>query len=152
MTTSRGSRAFTLVEVLVSLALLALAAVVLGAAYANTLEAHRAAAQRAGLGEPLGFLREAVLLEPDRAKVEEGGDLVLPGNRRLRWSAAVEETAVPDLFRVVVTGTAETEAGRGAEEFAQSLHLLRPTWSDAGRRDEIRQRWRDGRRAREERR
>lgn len=148
----RRAAAFTLIEVLVSLALLALAAVVLGAAYANTLEAHRAAAQRAGLGQPLEFLREAVLLEPDRLKVEAGGDIILPGNRRLRWSAEVGETAVPDLFLVVVTGTAETEAGRGTEEFAQSLHLLRPTWSDPGRRDEIRQRWRDARRAEEERR
>lgn len=148
----RRPRAFTLVEVLVSLALLGLAAVVLGAAYVNTLEAHRAAAQRAGAGNPMDFLREAVLLEPDRSRVEQGGDLVLPDNRRLRWSAAVEETMVPDLFLLVVTGTAETEAGRGAEEFGQTLHLLRPTWSDPGRRQELRQTWRDARRAREERR
>lgn len=148
----RRPAAFTLIEVLVSLALLALAAVVLGAAYANTLEAHRAAAQRAAVGQPMEFLREVVLLEPDRTKVEQGGDLILPGNRRLRWEAAVEEAPVPDLFRVVVTGTVETEPGRGSEEFAQALTLLRPTWSDAGRREEIRQRWRDARREREERR
>lgn len=135
-------RGFTLVEVLVSLAILALAAIVLGAAYVNTLEAHRAAAQRAARGAPLEFLREGVLNEPEREKIEAGGDLSLPDNRRLHWEATVEETAVPDLFRVAVTGRVEGGDLRAPEEFAHALMLLRPTWSDPQKREQIRTEWR----------
>ena len=135
-------RGFTLVEVLVSLAILALAAIVLGAAYVNTLEAHRAAAQRAARGAPLEFLREAVLNEPEREKIEAGGDLPLPDSRRLHWEATVEETAVPDLFRVELTGRMEGGDLRAPEEFAHTLLLLRPTWSDPQKREQIRTDWR----------
>ncbi|MBA3848736.1 MAG: hypothetical protein C0502_01915 [Opitutus sp.] len=135
-------RAFTLIEVLVSLALLALAAVVLGAAYANTLEAHRAAAQRAAAGAPVDFLREQILNEPEREKVERGGDLALPDNRRLRWEAKLEEAPVPDLFQVTVTFRVDGDATRPAEESAQRLMLLRPTWSDPQRREQLRADWR----------
>jgi general secretion pathway protein I len=135
-------RGFTLIEVLVSLAVLALAAIVLGAAYVNTLEAHRTAAQRAAVGTPLEFLREAILNEPEREKIEAGGDLSLPDNRRLRWEATLEASAVPDLFRVVVTGRVEGGDLRAPEEFAHTLMLLRPTWSDAQEREQIRTDWR----------
>ncbi|MBA4137914.1 MAG: hypothetical protein C0518_11400 [Opitutus sp.] len=140
---SRG--AFTLIEVLISLAILGLAAIVLGAAYANTLEAHRAIAARAAAGAPVDFLREVVLNEPERDKVEKGGDLSLPDNRRLRWEAKIEEAVVPDLFQVVIQGRVDGEANRPAEEFSQTLMLLRPTWSDASRREQLRSEWRASR-------
>lgn len=136
-------RGFTLIEVLVSLALLGLAAVVLGAAYANTLEAHRAAALRAAAGAPLEFLREPILNEPEREKVEKGGEVQLPENRRLLWQAKIEETAVPDLFAVTLSGRIDGGTGKAsAEEFAQRLMLLRPTWSDPVRREQLRSEWR----------
>lgn len=139
----RRQRAFTLIEVLVSLAILALAAIVLGAAYANTLDAHRAVAARAGAGAPVEYLREQLLNEPEREKIEKGGEVQLPENRRLRWEAEVEEVAVPDLFKVVVTGRVEGgPAGRPPEDFTRTLMLLRPTWSDPQRREQLRSEWR----------
>jgi len=136
---SRGG--FTLLEVLVGIAILAMAAVVLGAAYVNTLEAHDAVARRASAGSGIDFLREAVLNEPERVKVEAGGNLALPDNRQLTWSATVEEAPVPDLFRVMVQGRITGSAARDNEEFAQTLMLLRPTWSDAARREQLRAEW-----------
>lgn len=140
--TSRRARAFTLIEVLVALAILALAAIVLGAAYANTLGAHRTVAQRASGGSAMDFLRDQILNEPEREKVEKGGDLSLPDDRRLRWETKVEEVAVPDLFKVTVTtrtsgGTMKTE-----EEALETLMVLRPTWSDPQRREQLRSDWR----------
>lgn len=137
-------RGFTLIEVLVSLALLGLAAVVLGAAYVNTLDAHRAAAARAASGAPLEFLREPILNEPERDKIEKGGEVQLPDNRRLVWQAKVEETAVPDLFAVTVTGRVDGGLGGNtpAEDFSQRLMLHRPTWSDPTRREQLRSDWR----------
>lgn len=134
--------AFSLIEVLVSLAILALAVIVLGAAYANTLEAHRAVAARAVAGAPLDFLREQLLNEPEREKVEKGGDVQLPENRRLTWRAEIEEALVPDLFKVTVTGRIDGGTSGNPEEFTESFMLLRPTWSDPQKRETLRTEWR----------
>jgi|GEM_PF-659796 len=138
-------RGFTLIEVLAAIFVLALAAVVLGAAYANTLGAHAAVAQRALVGSNMDFLRDAVLNEPEREKVEEGGEVPLPENRQLRWEAKIEEAPVPDLFKVTVTGRVSGARPGEAEEFTQVLMLLRPTWSDPQRREQIRSEWRAAR-------
>lgn len=137
------TRAFTLIEVLISLAILGLAAVALGAAYANTLGAHHAASQRAATGHAVEFLREQILNEPDRTKVEAGGDVTLPENRRLRWEARIEEAPVPDLFVVTITG--RIDGGRAPEEMVHTLRLLRPTWSDPAERERLRSDWRASR-------
>ena len=137
--------AFTLIEVLISLAIVALAAIVLGAAYANTLGAHHAAAQRATAGHAVEFLREQVLNEPERDKVEAGGDVALPDNRRLRWEAKIEEAPVPDLFKVTLTGRIDGGASTEPEEMTHTLMLLRPTWSDPTRREQLRTEWRASR-------
>jgi len=141
-TTLRG---FTLIEVLVGLGVLALAVVALGAAYANTLGAHAAVARRAVLGSHMDFLREAVLNEPEREKVEQGGDVPLPENRQMRWEAQIEEAPVPDLFKVTITGRIMGARPGEDEEFTQVLMLLRPTWSDPQRREQIRSEWRASR-------
>ena len=132
-------RAFTLLEVLVGIAILAMAAVVLGAAYVNTMSAHAAVARRAVEGPSVEYLREAILNEPDRTKVEQGGSVPLPDGRQLQWTATLEELPVPDLFRVEVRG--RIDGGKEPEEFTQSVHFLRPTWSDPGRREQIRVQW-----------
>ncbi len=134
-----ASNAFTLLEVLVGIAILAMAAVVLGAAYVNTMSAHAAVARRAVEGPGMEYLREAILNEPDRAKVEQGGSVPLPDGRQLQWTATLEELPVPDLFRVEVRG--RIDGGKEPEEFTQAVHLLRPTWSDPGRREQIRVQW-----------
>lgn len=138
-------RAFTLIEVLISLAILGLAAVALGAAYANTLAAHAAIAQRATGGSAMDFLRDQILNEPERDKVEKGGDLALPDDRRLRWEARIEEAAVPDLFKVTVTARLSGGDLRTEVEETETLMVLRPTWSDGQRREQLRSDWRAAR-------
>lgn len=137
--------AFTLVEVLIGLAILAIAAIVLGAAYANTLGAHAAIAQRASGGSAMDFLRDTVLNEPEREKVEKGGDMSLPDDRRLRWEAKVEEVAVPDLFKVTLTTRTSGGTMKSEEEATETLMVLRPTWSDPQRREQLRSDWRAAR-------
>lgn len=132
---------FTLLEVLVGIAILAMAAVVLGAAYVNTLNAHAAVARRANAGNGMDYLREAVLNEPERDQVEQGGQRALPEGRQLQWEATVEEAAVPDLFKVTVRGRITGAATNDDEKFEQTLMLLRPTWSDAGKREQLLADW-----------
>jgi general secretion pathway protein I len=122
--------AFTLLEVLVALAIFALAAVVLGATYVNALNAYEAATRRNGYSEDLRFARMALLTEPDRDKVEEGGELDLGGGKRARWQADVASTNTVDLFSVTWTCDI-TDPGRPEPyHTTQTFLLLRPTWAD----------------------
>jgi general secretion pathway protein I len=121
---------FTLLEVLVALAIFALAAVVLGATYVNALNAYEAATRRNEYSEDLRFLRTAVLTEPDRKKVEEGGDLDLGGNKRARWRAEIAPTNTVDLFAVTWTCEITDPGRREPYRTSQTFLLLRPTWSD----------------------
>lgn len=142
---AKSRHAFTLIEVLVALAILALAAIVLGAAYANTLTAHAAVAQRAAAGNAMDFLREQVLNEPEREKVEKGGDVSLPDDRHVRWEARVEEAVVPDLFKVTLTTRTSGGTMKADEEATETIMVLRPTWSDPTKRETLRNDWRASR-------
>ena len=136
----RSSRGFTLIEVLVSLAIFALAAVVLSAAYLNVLGGYRAAGAAQQADEEWKNLRAVVLAESDREKVEEGGRLELSGDRPMTWTAKLEPTEVADLFRLTLT--AEVPGGTGGAagwQRSQVLHLLRPAWSDPAQRDQLRE-------------
>jgi prepilin-type N-terminal cleavage/methylation domain-containing protein len=134
-------RAFTLIEVLASIAILAMAAVVLGAAYVNTLNAHHAVAVRAATGHEIDYLRDALLNEPERENVEKGGQVNLPDNRRLQWDATIEEAVVPDLFKVTVHGKIFSNSPTSDDSFDETIMLLRPTWSDPAKREQLRNDW-----------
>lgn len=133
---SRHRDAFTLVEVLVSLALFALAAVALSAAYLNVIAAYReksAAQDRQTAGE---LLRIAVLTEPDRNVIENGGTIELPDRQRLNWSARIEPTTMADLFAVDLRCNV---VGRRDDEQSLRLMLYRPAWSEPGERERLRE-------------
>jgi general secretion pathway protein I len=125
-----AANGFTLLEVLVALAIFALAAVVLGATYVNALNAYEAATRRNEYSEDLRFVRTAVLTEPDRNKVEEGGELDLGGGKRARWQAEVASTNTVDLFSVTWTCAITDPSRHEPYHASQTFLLLRPTWSD----------------------
>ena len=125
-----AAHGFTLLEVLVALAIFALAAVVLGATYVNALNAYEAATRRNGYSEDLRFARMAMLTEPDRNKVEEGGQLDLGSGKRARWQADVAATNTVDLFSVTWTCDITDSTRPEPYRTSQTFLLLRPTWSD----------------------
>ena len=131
------ARAFTLLEVLVALAIFAMAAVVLGATYVNALNAYEAVARRNEFGADLQFVRAALLTEPDRSKVEEGGDFDLGGSKRAHWNAEITATDTVDLFSVAWTCEITDPARREPFRTTQTYLLLRPTWSDPVERTKL---------------
>ena len=131
--------AFTLIEVLVSLAIFALAAVVLGATYVNVLSSYDAVSRRNQHEQDVRFLRAAVLGESDRKIVEAGGDLPLPELRTGHWEAKIEEAGVADLFRVSFRCEIRDPARAQPWEQEEIFMLLRPGWSDPVLRDKLRQ-------------
>jgi len=130
---------FTLIEVLVALAIFALAAVVLGAAYVNILTSYDAVSRRSEHEQELRWVRAAVMAEPDREVVEKGGTLALPDQRAVQWTAVVEPAPVADLFRVRFR--CEIPVPARAEPWVREevFFLLRPTWSDPAERERLRQ-------------
>jgi general secretion pathway protein I len=133
-------RAFTLVEVLVSLAILALAAVALGGAYLNLIVAEDKIRRRDAAQDDLHWARVALLGEPERAKVEQGGDVILPDGRTARWRATITATEVSDLFDVALEMDAPPPDNAGGDlvQASQLLRLLRPTWSTEAEREQKR--------------
>ena len=129
--------AFTLIEVLVSLGIFALAAVVLGAAYVNVLLNYhllqRPEVDRSGMA----IARAALLVEPDRAQAERGGEMPLADGGTLRWETTIEETQVADLFEVELAWEIAAVGRTRPHLERERLLLLRPTWSTEDQREKL---------------
>jgi general secretion pathway protein I len=95
-------RAFTLVEVLVSLAIFALAAVSLGAAYSNVLLSRQTLRIDEQSLEDRARVIGAMLEAPNYDDVVTGGEVNLPGDRTASWKGEIEATPVSDLFKVTI--------------------------------------------------
>lgn len=137
------NRAFTIIEVLAALAIFAMAAIVLGAAYVNVLNGYAHAERATKVDADLRFAREILFRQADLEKVEEGDEFETADGRRVIWKAVVEPTLVADLFEVefeveLIGG----QTGEG-EVFTERFRLLRPTWSEDNDRDQLRQEARD---------
>ena len=132
-------RGFTLIEVLMSLAIFALAAVSLGAAYSNVLLGRLALKQDEQRLDDLARCRAALLETPGFDDVEAGGEIHLPGERTARWKGKIEATAVSDLFAVQLTCEIQAvKDGDYGDEINETRMLLRPTWSIPSDRQKIR--------------
>lgn len=129
---------FTLIEVLLALALFSISVVVLASAYINVLFGLESVRVDRVLEQEMAFVRSVVLTAPDLETLEEGGELPTGELGIAYWEAELEPTAIADLFIVRVTvsleGTRETE-GKSLNE---RLVVLRPGWSEPVDRDKLR--------------
>jgi general secretion pathway protein I len=135
--------AFTLLEVLVALAIFGMAAIALGAAYVNVLTSYVDVNRIDERHEDVRFARSALLAEADRDKAEEGAEFEAGDGRRVRWRAEIESTNVADLFLVTFVCEITEPADARTREIVQVFRLLRPTWSDAAERETLRVEARD---------
>jgi general secretion pathway protein I len=120
-------RGFTLIEVLVSLAIFALAAVSLGAAYSNVILGRIALQQDEQRLDDIARCRAALMETPGFDDVESGGDIHLPGGRTAHWKGKIEATAVSDLFAVQLTAEIEPSSRGGHRDaHAPAAHVVDP--------------------------
>ena len=130
--------AFTLLEVLVALALFAMAAVVLGGAYLNVLNGYEVA-KRATVSNPdLEFARATLLAQPDFNLAQQGAEFDAADGRHVKWSAAIEPTTVADLFTVTFDCEISGPGLPQSQHTKQVFRVLRPTWSQGGDEETLR--------------
>lgn len=138
MTTGRRTAAFTLLEVLIALAIFALAAVVLGASYINVLNAYSRVNEAQRLDEEVAFARRELLTEADRDELEQGGEYETRDGRRVAWRVEIEPTEIADLFDVTFTCEFDRTTEAEPEQVVQRFRLLRPSWSEEVERETLR--------------
>jgi prepilin-type N-terminal cleavage/methylation domain-containing protein len=140
---ARRAGAFTLIEVLIALAIISAAGLVLAAAFSNVLRDYDAVFHRTDHAGDLQLVRTALCATADLSVAQAWNDLALPDNRKARWRAMVTPGQIADLFAV----DCEVEiSGTGSkDDFKTTLHmmLLRPTWSQAADRETLRAASRD---------
>ncbi|RFC50655.1 MAG: general secretion pathway protein I [Verrucomicrobia bacterium] len=134
-----ASRGFTLLAVVVALAIFALSAVVLGSAYVNVLNAYETVARGNQSDEDVRFARAQLLAEPDHDKAEKGGDFVSPDGRQVRWHATIATTTTADLFTVTFVCELPDPAGSGRQTVTEIFTVLRPTWADPTENTKLKQ-------------
>jgi len=138
-----GRAAFTLIEVLAALAIFALTAVVLGAAYLNILNSYRAV----GLGnedaQDVAFARQALLTQPDLTTAENGDEFDTVAGHHVQWSLdpaiTAASTTVTDLWTVGFVCEISDSPSAPPRRYAETFMLLRPTWTDPVTRSQVRQ-------------
>jgi general secretion pathway protein I len=131
-------RGFTILEVLVALAIFAGSAVLLGATYLNILNGYAFIEHQSDYLNELKFARSVLLAEPDLETAEKGGDFEEPKGLHVSWKATIDPTETADLFTVnfecEINGTDLKQPTRKSEIF----WVLRPTWSKVDERDKLR--------------
>ena len=127
-------RGFTLLEVLVALAIFTLAAVVLGSAYVNVLNGYDIAQHSNARNDDLEFARSQLLAITDIDDAEKGGEFDDSANGcHVSWHAQIDPTQTADLFTVTFTcaiTVTDPSTHNHDETVTQTFMLLRPTWSD----------------------
>lgn len=141
--TVRRRAGFTLVEVLVALAILSITGVVLATGFASFLQSYGIATRRSSHAADVALVRAALLAEPDREVVENWNDLSLPEDAKARWHATITPTDIADLFTVACEIELTDPREPGTYTTTLNLTLLRPTWSQADERETLRAASRD---------
>jgi prepilin-type N-terminal cleavage/methylation domain-containing protein len=135
--------AFTLIEVLAALAIFGLTAIVLGSAYLNILNSYRAVGLSTEDAQDVAFARQALLTQIDFQTAENGDEFDTPDGHHVQWSLDPNITAasatVTDLFTVGFVCEISDTATSQPRKYSETFMLLRPTWSEAATRAQVRQ-------------
>jgi len=131
-------RGFTILEVLIALAIFAGAAVLLGATYLNVLSGYALIEHEGDYQNEVKFARAVLLAEPDLDTALKGGEFEAAGGRHVSWKATVDPTEEADLFTVTFDCEITANELKHPVHTTDIFRLLRPTWSKVDERDKLR--------------
>lgn len=141
--TPTSSNGFSLIEVVIAVAVFAMAASVLTSAFANALLARERSASNDLLNADIRAVRMQLLLEADLDAAEDGEEMETLNSGEASWEAKIEPTNIIDLFRVQFSIKFSEPPEDLPAEYTETLYLLRPTWSDSSERSDLLQDKRD---------
>lgn len=130
-------RGFTLLEVLVALAIFTMAAVVLASAYVNILNAYDVAQRTNARNEDLEFARAQLLATTDHDDAEKGAEFDSSDSRHVTWHAQIDPTPTVDVFAVTFVCEINDPKTLAPQTVTQNFMVLRPTWSDPVARSKL---------------
>ena len=136
MKRSRRIQAFSLIEVLVALAIFAMAAIVLGATYVNVLNSYAAIDRDRDADEDVRFAISQLRGIADLTTAQAGDQFDSTNNRHVTWTCTIEPTTIADLFTVTFNYELD-DPGVDPKKGTQTFTLFRPTWSDAVQRSQL---------------
>lgn len=131
------NRGFTLIEVVVALAIFAGAAAGFTMTFIQIITARERSVGNDLLDADLRAVRMQLLLEADIEEAEDGGELDTLSNGEAIWSASIEPTNVIDLFKVEFQVELSEPFDEGPSSYRETLYLLRPTWSESDERADL---------------
>ncbi len=134
MSLQRIVSGFSLIEVVVALALFAMAAVVLSASFVNALLAREHGLSHELRDVDIRAVRMQLLLEPSLHDAETGDSYETLSNGLATWDAVIEPTEVVDLFKVELRIEFLDPQEPLDPSYQETLYLLRPTWSQSDQR------------------
>lgn len=129
--------AFSLIEVVIALALFSMAAVVLSSSFVNALLAREKGQSSDIRNVDIRAVRMQLLLEPDLDAAEDGGEYQTLSNGQASWQATIEPSNVVDLFKVQLMIEFQEPQEGEYPSYQETLYLLRPTWSDSDERSKL---------------
>lgn len=139
----RRAGGFSILEVLIALAIFAIAAVILGGAYVNVLNGYELANNALQRNEDVRFARQSLLAESDPEVIRRGGDFAGANGRTVRWRATLDPTETSDVVQVTFECEINGPDMKKAEKVTEVFRVLRPTWLQPVDREKIRQQNRD---------
>lgn len=138
-----STRAFTLVEVMMAMALFGIAVTTFAAAYINVIQAIEAIQVDQAYEQDLTLIRQQVLIKQDIEDLEEGGEIFTGSHGEASWRVEYEPTLVADLFKLTLIMEILDRETDKMREVVETHYLTRPTWSDPVERAELRADTRD---------
>ena len=128
---------FSLIEVVVALAIFAMAAVVLTDTFVNALLAREKGVGNDARNRDIRAVRMQLLLAPDREAAEDGEIYETLSNGSASWEAEIDSTNVVDLFQVQFRIEFSEPQEDQEKSYSETLYLLRPTWSESDERSDL---------------
>lgn len=133
----RAKYGFTLIEVVIAVALFAMAATVLSSTFVNALLARDRVHSNDIHNADIRAVRMQLLLEPNIEEAKDGDQYATLNSGEASWRAQIEPTEVVDLFQVLLEIEFSDPHEEQETKYSEVLYLLRPTWSEAAERSDL---------------
>ena len=123
------SAAFSLIEVVIAVAISGIAFFVLTQTFFNVLLTLEGLESQSDYQKDVRFVRREIIQIADRDELEAGGEITTLDLGEAEWFVEIEETEIVELFKVFLEIEFENPDGDPIE-YRETLYLMRPTWSD----------------------